>query len=235
MSKKNPLSEKFKARDHQIIESDDVLPLGSRIMFFIGSKGSSKTTTILNLLSLKESPYKKYFKNIILISPSAHADSKLGKLYEELDRDGKVYDELNEETIDSVVDQLETWNAEAKKPIENLIIIDDSSDKLPTGKKPSSITKLFTNSRHWNASVWLVSHKFTSIPTIIRNQVDCLFIFKTNSKYEIKSFQTNLNVDEHVFERNLAEATSKPYGFMFLNLIGGKPKYYDRFDELPDK
>jgi len=235
MSKKNPLSEKFKARDHQIIESDDVLPLGSRIMFFIGSKGSSKTTTILNLLTLKESPYKKYFKNIVLISPSAHADSKLGKLYEELDRDGKVYDELNDDTINSVVEQLEEWNSESKKSIENLVIIDDSSDKLPTGKKPSSITKLFTNSRHWNCSVWLVSHKFTSIPPIIRNQADCMFLFKTNSKYEIESMKRNLNVDDDVFTRNLAEATSKPYSFMFLNLIGGRPKYYDRFDELPDK
>jgi len=235
MSKKHPLSEKFQARDHQIIESDGVLPMGSRIMFFIGSKGSSKTTTILNLLTLKESPYKKYFKNIILISPTAHADKKLGKLYEELERDDKVYDELSDATVEDVISRLEEWNSESKKPIENLIIIDDSSDKLPNGKKPSAITKLFTNSRHIRASVWLVAHKFTSIPPIIRNQVDCLFIFKQNSRYEIESMKKNLNVDEDVFTRNLATATEIPFGFLFVDIMGGRPKYFNKFDELPDK
>jgi hypothetical protein len=45
----------------------------------------------------------------------------------------------------------------------------------------------------------------------------------------------NLNVDEDVFTRNLAAATEIPFGFMFLNLIGGRPKYYNKFDQLPDK
>lgn len=235
MSKKHPLSEKFGARDNQIIETDGILPMGSRIHMFVGSKGSSKTTTILNLLSLKESPYHKYFKNIILISPSAHADKKLSKLYGELDREGKVYNELNEETVEDVISRLEEWNAEAKKPIQNLLIIDDSGDRLPTGKRASGITKIFTNSRHLNLSIFLVLHKFTQAPPVVRNSVDTLFIFKQNSKYEIESMKKNLNVDEDVFVRNLAEATAKPYGFMYLNVIGGTPKYYDKFNELSDK
>jgi len=233
-SKKHPLSQKFGARDSQIIESDGILPLGSRIHMFVGSKGSSKTTTILNLLSLKESPYHKYFKNILLVSPSAHADKKLNKLYEELDREGKVYEELTEETVEDIIAKLEEWNAEAKKPIQNLLIIDDSGDRLPTGRRASAITKIFTNSRHLNLSIFLVLHKFTQATPVIRNSVDTLFIFKQNSKYEIESMKKNLNVDEEVFTRNLAEATAKPYGFMFLNVIGGRPKYYDRFDSLPD-
>lgn len=231
--KSHPLTEKMGAKDSQIIESNGVLPLGSRILFFIGSKGSSKTTTVLNLLSLKESPYRKYFKNIFLISPSASADKKLSGLVEELSRDDKVYDTLNDEVVDEIIERLKEIKEEQPKS-QNLIIIDDCSHLLPTGRKPSKISGLFVNSRHISASVWLIAHKFTTIPPMIRNQVDGLFIFKTNSKSELKSFQTNLNVDEDVFARNLKMATSKPYGFMFLNLTGPKPRYYDKFDELPD-
>jgi hypothetical protein len=231
--KSHPLTEKMKPRDSQIIESDGVLPLGSRVLFFIGGKGSSKTTTVLNLLSLKESPYRKYFKNIFLISPSASADKKLGDLYEELERDDKVYDTLNDTVVNEITDRLKDLNEEHPKQ-QNLVIIDDCSHLLPTGRKPSKISGLFVNSRHLRSSVWLIAHKFTTIPPMIRNQVDGLFIFKTNSKSELKSFQTNLNVDEDVFAKNLKEATSKPYGFLFLNLTGAKPKYYDKFDELLD-
>jgi len=233
-AKSHPLTEKMKPRDNQIIESDGVLPLGSRVLFFIGGKGSSKTTTVLNLLSLKESPYRKYFKNIFLISPSASADKKLSGLYDELQQEDKVYDTLNETVVQEIIDRLKDLNQDAPKNQQNLIIIDDCSHLLPTGRKPSKISGLFTNSRHLKTSVWLIAHKFTTIPPMIRNQVDGLFIYKTNSKSELKSFQTNLNVDEDVFARNLKEATGKPYGFLFLNLTGAKPKYYDRFDELPD-
>lgn len=232
--KSHPLTEKMKPRDSQIIESDGVLPLGSRILFFIGGKGSSKTTTVLNLLTVKESPYRKYFKNIFLISPSASHDAKLSGLYEELAREDKVYDTLNETVVNEITDRLNELNEGAPKSQQNLVIIDDCSHLLPTGRKPSKISGLFTNSRHLKTSVWLIAHKYTSIPPMIRNQVDGLFIFRTNSKAEMKSFQNNLNVNEDVFERNLKEATSKPFGFLFLNLTGAKPKYYDRFDELPD-
>lgn len=229
--KSHPLTEKFKARDSQIVDSAGPLPLGSRVIFFVGGKGSSKTTTMLNLLTLKESPYRKYFKNIFLVSPSAAADRKLGELYDELDRDGKTYDTLNETVVEEIIDRLKEEKSSDPKA-QNLVIIDDCSHLLPTGRKPTKIAGLFTNSRHLNASVWLVSHKFTAIPPLIRNQMDALFLFKTNSKSELKSLEAGLNVDEDEFRRNLAEATGKPYGFLLLNLTGPKPRMFDKFDEF---
>jgi len=229
--KTHPLSEKFGARDKQIVDSGGPLPLGSRVIFFVGGKGSSKTTTMMNLLSVKDSPYRKYFKTIFLISPSAAADRKLADLYEELDRGGQVFDTLNEDVVEEVIDRLKDEKARDPKA-QNLVIIDDCSHLLPTGRKPTKIAGLFTNSRHLNASVWLVCHKFTAIPPLIRNQMDALFLFKTNSKSELKSLENGLNVDEDQFRKNLAEATGKPYGFLLLNLTGPTPRMYDKFDEF---
>lgn len=233
----NKLSEELHALDHQVEDSNDALPKGSRCMAFIGSKGSGKTSLFLSLLTNKSSPYRKKFQNIILVSPSAPSDNKMKDLYEECEEEDHYYDHLSEKVAVDIKEKLMAINdankAKGASKKECLIILDDVSGQLPTGKKPSEITSLFTNSRHLgNASVWIISHKFTSIPTIIRNQLDCLFIWKTNSKSEVESFKKNLNIDEKLFEKILKVATSEPYSFLYLNMTGGKTRMFKRFDEF---
>ena len=231
--KKNSLTDKLKPHDKQIIESNGVLPLGSRILFFISPKGGGKTSLYLSLLTYKESPYYKYFDNIFMINPSGAFDKKIKDLYEEIDSGGNFYDQLNEKNANEIVDKLKSlsdnWNK--KRPLENLIIIDDSSGDFPSGRKKSMITSLFTNSRHLNTSIWLISHKYNNIPTMWRNQVDGMFLFKTNSKLEIDTLKRDLNIDENIFETCLKDATKEPHSFMFLNLTGGKTRMFKRFDE----
>ena len=234
--KHSKLTEQLKAHDKQIIQSDGVLPLGSRILFFISPKGGGKTSLYLSLLTAKESPYYKYFDNIFMVNPSGRHDKKIADFYEELDEDGKFYDQLSEACATDIRLKLQAisdgWKK--KRPVQNLIIIDDSSGDFPSGRKKSAITQLFTNSRHLGTSgtsIWLISHKFNSIPTIWRNQLDGLFLFKTNSKLEVETLKRDLNVDEEYFEACLQDATSKPYGFLFVNMSNGNPRLFRRFDE----
>jgi len=231
--KHSKLTEQLKAHDKQIIQSDGVLPLGSRILFFISPKGGGKTSLYLSLLTAKESPYYKYFDNIFMVNPSGRHDKKIADFYEELDEDGKFYDQLSEACATDIRLKLQAisdgWKK--KRPVQNLIIIDDSSGDFPSGRKKSAITQLFTNSRHLGTSIWLISHKFNSIPTIWRNQLDGLFLFKTNSKLEVETLKRDINVDEEYFEACLKDATSKPYGFLFVNMSNGNPRLFRRFDE----
>ena len=234
--KHSKLTDQLKAHDKQIIQSDGVLPLGSRILFFISPKGGGKTSLYLSLLTAKESPYYKYFDNIFMVNPSGRHDKKIADFYEELDEDGKFYDQLSEACATDIRLKLQAisdgWKK--KRPVQNLIIIDDSSGDFPSGRKKSAITQLFTNSRHLGTSgtsIWLISHKFNSIPTIWRNQLDGLFLFKTNSKLEVETLKRDLNVDEEYFEACLQDATSKPYGFLFVNMSNGNPRLFRRFDE----
>jgi len=229
--KSHPLSSEMKAHDSQLVQSDDVLPMGSRIFAITGPKGSGKSSIVLSLLMSKKSPFKRYFDNILLVSPTAKYDDKMKPLQEEVESEGKYWDTLNEQTAEEMIELLHELNAGKKKP-QNLIILDDCTQSFPTGKKPSKITSLFTNSRHLKASIWVITHKYTSMPPVFRNQLDGLFIFRTNSKVEIEGFKRDLNCDEAEFEKNLKEATDEPHSFLFVNLVGGKCKMYKRFDEL---
>lgn len=232
--KQNALTSKMTAHDKQIISSDGVLPMGSRIMFFVSPKGGGKTSLYLSLLTAKESPYFKYFDNIFMVNPSGRHDKKIADFYEELDEDGKFYDQLTEANAADIRLKLQVisdgWKK--KRPVQNLLIIDDSSGEFPSGRKKSAITQLFTNSRHLgNLSIWLITHKFNNVPPIWRNQVDGLFLFKTNSKLEVETLKKDLNVDELFFETCLKDATSKPFGFLFVNMSNGSPRLFRKFDE----
>jgi len=152
-------------------------------------------------------------------------------LQEEVESEGKYWNALTDQTAQEIIDLLPELNQGVKKP-QNLIILDDVTHSFPTGKKPNAISALFTNSRHLKTSIWVVTHKYTSMPPIFRNQMDCLFIFRTNSKVEIESFKRDLTCDEDTFEKNLKDATEEDHSFLFVNLVGGKCKMYKRFDEL---
>lgn len=231
--KQNVLTSKMTAHDKQIINSDGVLPMGSRIMFFVSPKGGGKTSLYLSLLTAKESPYFKYFDHIFMINPSGMHDKKIKDFYEELDEDGRFYDQLTEANAVDIKTKLQaisdSWKK--KRPVQNLLIIDDSSGDFPSGRKKSAITQLFTNSRHLGVSIWLITHKFNNVPPIWRNQVDSLFLFKTNSKLEVETLKRDLNVDEDFFEACLRDATSKPFGFLFVNMSNGSPRLFRKFDE----
>lgn len=230
----HPLSKEMIAHDNQLVKSDDVLPMGSRIFAMIGPKGSGKSSVILSLLTSKKSPYRKYFKNILLCSPTAQYDDKMKPLQEEVAMEGHYWDHLTDATAEEMIDALNMLNESyrGKKKLQNLIILDDVTHSFPTGRKPSKISALFTNSRHLKTSIWVITHRYNSMPQIFRNQIDAMFIFRTNSKQEIEAFKRDLNCDEDEFERNLQKATEEDHSFLFLNLVGGKCKMYKRFDRL---
>lgn len=225
----------MKAHDHQIDDTPSTFPMGSRIITFCGKKGSGKTSAVLSLLTNKKSPFHKYFNNIILCSPTAPHDDKMKPLWEETVEEGKYFDILNEQTAEEIKDLLTTlneMNAKKKNP-QNLLILDDVTHSFPTGRKASHISGLFTNSRHLKTSIWVITHKYTSMPPIFRNQLDCMFLYKTNSKGEMESLKKDLPFDEDELEYNFKKATNEPYGFLYINMTGHSPKMYDKhFQEL---
>jgi len=224
----------MKAHDKQVDDKENIFPMGSRIMAFIGGKGRGKTSGMLSLLTDKNSPYYKYFNAILLCSPSAPNDDKLKELYEEVVEEGGYFDVLNEQTAEQMRDMLVALKRTSKrKSPQSLLILDDCTHSFPTGRKPSHISALLTNSRHNACSIWIMSHKYNSMPSLFRNQLDCMFLYKTNSKGEMESLKRDLPFDEDVLEDNFKEATSEPYGFLYINMTGHNPKMYNkRFEEL---
>lgn len=70
-----------------------------------------------------------------MINPSGAYDKKIKELYDELDEFGQAYDKLDENVAGELIDTLknidDTWTK--KRPVQNLIIIDDSTGDFPSG------------------------------------------------------------------------------------------------------
>lgn len=232
--KEKDLYSLMKSHDNQVDNNYKILPLGSRIMCFCGKKGSGKTSAMLSLLSNKKSPYYKYFNNILLCSPSAPHDDKLKELYEEIASENKYFPVLNEKTAEQIKETLITLNDSSnEEKNQNLLILDDVTQSFPTGRKPSEISGLFTNSRHLKCTIWVMTHKYSSMPTLFRNQLDCIFLYKTNSKNELESLKRDSPINEDFLEEAFKYCTNEPYGFLYINMTGHQPKLYNKhFQEI---
>jgi predicted AAA+ superfamily ATPase len=107
---KNDLSNDLMPFDKQVKRTDEPLPNGYTIHIISGSKGTGKTTLVLNLLKRRSSPYYKQFDNIYLISPTAGRDPKMDSLIDELKMDDKFYTELNDENLNEIMSRLVEFN-----------------------------------------------------------------------------------------------------------------------------
>jgi ABC-type dipeptide/oligopeptide/nickel transport system ATPase subunit len=143
----NPLSDSLVKYDNQVVKNDDPLPKSFGVVFcIVGKKGSGKTTLFINLLRNKNSPYNNHFDNIYLISPTAKKDEKMAFLVNELEEEGKFYEELNEDTIEEIINKVESFNEEyikAQEESSDEEIIDDPvfGKEIKKKKKKKKKTK----------------------------------------------------------------------------------------------
>ncbi len=234
---KNKLSNQIMPYDHQVKKSDDPLPRSAGIIWIMsGKKGSGKSNLILNVLKRKGSPYKKFYDNIFLISPTAGKDEKFKKFIGELEKEGKYYDTLDESIIDAVLKQVKTFNEdfdegeEGRKP-ENLLILDDCIHLMPKSNTISNINQLFTTSRHNQLSVWVATQKYNKINPLIRANADLISFFRSDNRKEIATLIDDINVEKKLFEQIYEFCTNEPNSFMHISLFG-KIKFYKKFDKI---
>ncbi len=246
--KPNPLTKELAPFDNQVNKSAEPLPKGHIIWALIASKGGGKSTLLLNALTRKSSPWYKIFDNIFMVSPTAQRDNKFDKIVGELETENKYYTDCTTENIQEIMDKIQEFNDDfikkqeeanekrkKKKPIEkpnNLVIFDDCLADLPSSTQGSPINKLFTTSRHLKTSIIITTQKYNKINPLLRNQIDIFSIFNTNSKREYDTIVGDLNVEPDKFKRYYEFATNEPFSFLHINVFGGKPKFFKKFDEI---
>ena len=235
--RENPLSCEIMPMDHQVIKSDDPLPLGNLNYIFCGKKGSGKSTLLLNLLKRKTSPYYKSFDNIYLISPTANRDPKFDKLVEELKEDDKYCDELNDDIIDAVVEKINAYNEtykkeHPKKTPRNLLILDDCIHMLPNSTKRSSINQLFTNQRHMKLTIFICTQQLSKLNRLIRTNADLLSFFPNDNRKEFETLVDEWSIDPKFLERVYKYATDAPNSFLHISFCGRKPVFFKKFDRI---
>lgn len=213
---------------------DSPIPLNSKGLLYlcVGKKRSGKSTLYLNLLESKK-VWKHHFNNIFIVSPTAKFDNKLKNLTYHAQKEGKYYEELNINNIETIKKYIEHEKKRLKitsktKNYFNLLILDDVINELPKGKK-SVLSTIFHNQRHYNLTIILVSQTYKDIPSHIRKQADIISFFPTPNKKEIEALQDEYNLDDELFDICFK---GNDHPFMHLNVIGHFPIVYRKFELL---
>ena len=229
---KNKISSIIKQLDNTYSSSDDPLLLHNNSTVYIvsGRRGSGKSTLALCLLDSKLA-YRKRFKHIFLVSPTARSDKKFKRLVDELDEDGRFYEELNHGNIESILDVIKTDNKENDKKNLHCIVLDDVVLDLPKSKS-NILNKLVIESRHHNVTLLILTQKYNCVPTIIRSNMDLISFFPSLNTKEVSTFQEDLNISKELFYKVYNKATDAPNSFLHCNLLNFPPVFYHKFDKI---
>jgi len=128
----------MKLKDYQSKEQQVPKPCPSGFcaksffMLCLGSKGSGKTNTIVNIV--RDYQKHKFFDKLYIISPTIHDDSKYKQL-EEVADEVSLYDDYTNDNFKEIVDDIENDLAEYKKylRLKELLKRFHNSKKEPEG------------------------------------------------------------------------------------------------------
>ena len=216
---------------------NDIIP---RIPFrglCLAPSGSGKTVALVNMLTRPDF-YAGLFSHIYWCSPTATIDPALDALREyvktldqDQDEDPTFHDSVDVEFLQSRISR-------QRKVIEHLkkskarqhgfaccIIIDDLADvKRGLPKVARLVDSLFVKARHWGVACILSSQKL-KLPLIsptVRVNVTFALIFRLRNNTDlIDGFLQEYSaiVDKDTLHAMYVAATSRPYGFLYLNLL----------------
>ena len=223
------LTKSLKALDNQVKHGDGPFPVSAFTWAICGGRGAGKSTLLLNLLETK---FKGYFDKIWLISPTASRDNKFKKLLKEIKGQHKLApdDGTLKMILDDCRDEIDDAKEEKQSPPNFLIILDDCLHLLPKSQQQSAVNELMTCHRHVRCTVILLSQKYNKLNPLIRSNLDCISMFRTNNQSEKNCFLDDISHDvEKYYE--YATGGNEPNMFLHINLAGG-PKFFKQFDRI---
>lgn len=237
---KNKLSGAIKAHDKDIINPDEPIIKNTKacVSLIIGRKRSGKSSLYLSMLN-HPAIYRGYYHNIFMICPSK-SDDKMSDLMKELEKDGKLFDAVNDANINTIISIIRGEQAQKKAKekktgkklpeLRNLIIMDDVVSDLPRSHKKNPITNLFYNCRHLNASIICISQSYKNIHPNLRKQADQLFIFPMANKKEVEALQDDWDIPNEIFDYAFEDESDHP--FLLVNVCGNKNRFFRKFDKI---
>jgi hypothetical protein len=221
-------SSKDQIKQPELSKNLVIAPLGSSIIM-IGKSGSGKTTLLYRLL-MEEQFYNKnkYFKKIILISPSGESDDiqKALKIPESC-----VFTDLVEavEALKSIMN-FQSDNIKkngASKSSQFAVIFDDVIGNTKFMNSPQ-FTQAFIACRHYNMTTFLCSQHLRRIPRVCRLQAAVLYLFAVSAAEAqvLAEEQCPPGVKTKDFVRMIDDTLSERFDFLTIML---KSPWSERF------
>jgi hypothetical protein len=212
----------------------DPIPNFPFCLTLIAPTNSGKTVVIVNLLYRH---YKKYFDEIIYISPTVHIDDTLENNVNEDDEITKIYEDDDLRNVDILLD--EVIKEQKKTPKEErkkiLIVLDDM---IAYFKKHSTLDNLPSLSRHYGICFIVCSQSYMALPPRLRRNASHYIIFRVFNKEELASIYKEIGSNYEDFGKYYEEATKEKYSFLMLD--NKKMELYKKFthklwEKYPDK
>jgi len=240
MEKKYKILKMKDVSDKHITKKEAIFDLPMRLLI-VGKSGDGKSGFLGNLL-LRDEFYKNDFigDNIFIFSGSVNGDKKLNTMITELDiPETNVFAGYSEEELDAVYEHLqEQFNNNVdekvtdKTQLNSLIIMDDlayNSTFKDSGKN-NMVRKVYMNGRKYNISIIILSQKYTSVSTSVRENITGLILGKSSNK-QLDVVSTDHNYlrgknSTKAFIDMVHKTTDEPYSKFIIN-FSNKDIYLD--------
>jgi len=214
----------------------DILPdISKRLLFIIyGSKGTSKTTLLMNLL-YNPNFYEGQFSMKYYIAPTIFSDNNLFPARS--DPDAILIDKYSDEAINEIVKNQTIGDDMTIDDIMfSALILEDALADGGTSSNNSAIAKLTTIMRHRFLNVFIVAQTVNQIASVIRSQANIIFLKKIRSTKELDKFESqyaSMIGGEKYFRKMYNFVFSKPenkFDFLYIDLDNFR--VYHNFDKI---
>ena len=215
----------------------------------LGPTGVGKTQLVVQLLL---QAYKGVFSRIYVFSPSVDIDSAWDPVRE---YNSKVLgiDDSKEQTMwnrwdEDALHQIMTKQAKMIKHMKDnrkkyggnllavCIILDDLADDPRLHKPHGVLASIMTRGRHQGVSAWILSQKLSAMSLISRVNFRWMVVFKLRNMKELLDgvlHELSAIYDVKTLRQMYDMATSKPFGFLFVNLMKDPLEmFHDGFDAV---
>jgi len=227
----------LKVKDREDIQKlprnmPDYLPqLKGEVVLIVAPIAQGKSNFISNWFLNPQLAHGMY-DTIYFLSNTAHADDTSRFLVDE--PNVIVYDDLNSDKIDNIIDSIiDTQKEYQKKDMPRIaIVMDDIIGSMRLNSKGFSIA---SRARHYNViSLFYVVQKFKSVNNVVRNNITQLIcfagIYNGNELKALDEEYASVGGNEGFIELYKREVQSHKYSFLYGNLQTGKT--YLNFDRL---
>lgn len=189
------------------------------LMIVNGSVRGGKTCLISNLL-FRDSFYKGVFKNIFLVTPTAHTDTSYKTFLESDNVEVHCPTSPGEfdASIADIMEKVKTKREGDEEPEHSVIVFDDIIGLTRNG---DALCNLATRYRHSNVSIIIACQYFMRLGVTIRCNATCYIIFKIQNTKELNHILMELGSSfgdalESCYNKIFDKG--KPFTFMVLDL-----------------
>jgi len=194
----------------------------------IGRPVQGKTSLAISLISQKKPQiYRKTHEHVIVVMPENSINSLKVNVFQKLPKEN-LYDDLNDETIDSIFTKINDYSKNGEK---TLLFIDDQTASL---KKSNyiiqTLKRIIYNRRHLKTNIIITAQSYSNIPLDIRKNINNLVIFKPSKKEMQLLFDENIESKKNTFLHVINITYDEPHNFLFVNVPS--QRLFKNFDEL---